>query len=62
MELKEVFDNRFPSNLRIRYRDIETSGEINEGLSKIWEINKVDSSKFSTKYTVKQKRKAKMID
>lgn len=61
MELKEIFDNRFPRNLRIRYRSNENSQVINENLAYLLKINRTDAQKFERKYITKTKKEAKYI-
>lgn len=61
MEFKELFDNRFPRHLRIRYRSNENSQVINENLAYLLKINRIDSYKFGKKYIEKIKKEAKYI-
>lgn len=61
MEFKELFDNRFPRHLRIRYRSNEKSQVINRNLAYLLKINRIDSYKFEKKYIGKVKKDAKYI-
>ncbi len=61
MEFKELFDNRFPRHLRIRYRSNEKSQVINENLAYLLKINRIDACKFEKKYIGKVKKDAEYI-
>ena len=61
MELKEIFDNRFPRQLRIRYRSNENSKVINESLVYLFKINKIDPLDLGNKYLEKIRKEAKQI-
>lgn len=61
MEFKNIFDNHFPRRLRIRYRSTKNSQVINESMSYLSKINKLDSNKFGHKYIERVKKQAKYI-
>ena len=61
MEFKEVFDKRFPRQLRLKYRDINNSKEFKENLVYLFETNKIDSLSLENKFLVKVAKKAKYI-
>lgn len=61
MELKEIFDNRFPRNLRIRHRGTLFSHIINNKRVYLFEMNKLESTKFENKFVEKIKKETKYI-
>ncbi|MBQ8293319.1 MAG: hypothetical protein IJX78_05920 [Bacilli bacterium] len=61
MEFKEIFDNRFPRQLRIRYRSNENSKVINDNLVYLLKINRINSYDLGNKYVEKVKKEAKCI-
>lgn len=61
MELKEIFDNRFPRNLRMRHRGTLFSRIINEKRAYLFEMDKLNSTKFGNKFVEKTKKEAKYI-
>ena len=61
MEFKEVFDKRFPRQLRLKYRDINNSKEFKENLVYLFETNKIDALSLENKFLVKVAKKAKYI-
>lgn len=61
MEFKELFDNRFPRHLRIRYRSSENSKVIKDNLAYLLNINRIDVNEMDNKYVLKMAKKAKYI-
>jgi hypothetical protein len=61
MELKNIFDNRFPRNLRIRYRGIISNMFINEKISYLINVNKIDSYNIGNKYIERIKKQARYL-
>lgn len=59
MGLKYIFDNRFPRNLRIRYRGIFNNLFINNNINYLLRINKIDASKFGNKHLERVQKQAK---